>query len=208
MHIPRRLTGLLAGAALVAGATVAAAPAAHASTPGNRPLANVLLSDGNTFDSNRRDFDIVTEAALAVLADNPNSPVKVITQGKKPLTAFLPTDQGFRLLVKDLTGTTYSSEKKIFGVVESLGLDTVEAVLLYHVVPGLTITSAQAVNANGAELPTELGPEITVWVSHGTIRLVDQDLDDWNPKVIRVDVNKGNKQIAHGINYVLRPIDL
>ena len=29
-----------------------------------------------------------------------------------------------------------------------------------------------------------------------------------NARVIQVDINKGNKQIAHGINRVLRPIDL
>jgi hypothetical protein len=41
-----------------------------------------------------------------------------------------------------------------------------------------------------------------------TIRLVDADPDDWNAKVVKVDINKGSKQIAHGINYVLRPVNL
>ena len=38
--------------------------------------------------------------------------------------------------------------------------------------------------------------------------LVDQDPNSKDPKVIVLDINKGNRQIAHGINRVLRPLDL
>jgi hypothetical protein len=40
--------------------------------------------------------------------------------------------------------------------------------------------------------------------------LVDKDKDARNPRVIIPlrNINKGNKQIAHGIDRVLRPIDL
>ena len=40
------------------------------------------------------------------------------------------------------------------------------------------------------------------------IRLQDQDRNSRNPRVNVVDINKGNKQIAHGIDRVLRPLDL
>ena len=40
------------------------------------------------------------------------------------------------------------------------------------------------------------------------VRLVDADPDDRNPLVVQPNINKGNKQIAHGINRVLRPLDL
>ncbi len=65
----RRLAAAAAsGVALALGATVfAAAPASATQKPGTRPLAAVLLSDGNRFDRNSYDYDIVTEAALAVL---------------------------------------------------------------------------------------------------------------------------------------------
>jgi hypothetical protein len=43
-----------------------------------------------------------------------------------------------------------------------------------------------------------------------SITLKDRDKDDRDPKVVlkALDLNKGNKQIAHGIDRVLRPIDL
>jgi len=41
-----------------------------------------------------------------------------------------------------------------------------------------------------------------------TIYLQDKDPNARNPRVIVPDVNKGNKQIAHAIDRVLRPFDL
>ena len=42
------------------------------------------------------------------------------------------------------------------------------------------------------------------------ITLKDKDRDDRDPRVVlsALDLNKGNKQVAHGIDRVLRPIDL
>jgi uncharacterized surface protein with fasciclin (FAS1) repeats len=193
--------------ALVAGV----APAASAAT-GEKSLAAVLTSDGNTFDRNSYDYDIVTEAVVAVLKNNPNSPVSVLAAGSTPVTAFVPNDQAFRLLVKDLTGTTVWSEQKVFEAVAGLGLPTVETVLLYHVVPGKTITAGQALKSNNAVLPTAQGGTIKVQVrgigSHKFVRLVDKDPNARNPVVMTPNINKGNKQIAHGITRVLRPLDL
>ena len=56
----------------------------------------MLTSDGNRFDHNKRDFDVTTEAVLAVLAAKPTSPVGVLTKGKVALTAFVPTDRAMR----------------------------------------------------------------------------------------------------------------
>ena len=81
--------------------------------------------------------------------------------------------------------------------------------LLYHVVPGTTITAEQALGSDGAALPTALDDaSVTVSVSDDNLKLVDLDTSDGNAKVVVVDINKGNKQIAHGINKVLRPLDL
>jgi uncharacterized surface protein with fasciclin (FAS1) repeats len=153
---------------------------------------------------------IVTQAVLAVLAARPKSPVAVLTDGKTPVTAFIPTDRAFRILVKDLTGKNLKSEKKVFAAVAGLGIDTVEAVLLYHVIPGVTITKKAALRANGAKLTTAQGGPITVSVPcrHRSVRLIDQDPNARNPQVVAFDLNKGNRQIAHGINRVLRPVDL
>jgi hypothetical protein len=40
------------------------------------------------------------------------------------------------------------------------------------------------------------------------ISLKDADKNSRDPRVNVVNINAGNKQIAHGINRVLRPIDL
>ena len=133
----------------------------------------------------------------------------MLADGKTRVTAFLPTDRAFRLLVKDLTGTWAGSEKQVFTTVASLGIDTVETVLLYHVVPGATITYKQALRANGAALTMASGGTVTVKVrSRVFVKLVDADTDDADPYVIKANINKGNKQIAHGIDRVLRPINL
>jgi hypothetical protein len=200
---------------LVAAATSAAlalglAPSANAAEQrrGDRSLVTVLSADGAEFDHNWRDFDIVEAAVVAVLTEKPESPVGVLADGDVRLTAFIPTDRAFRKLVRDLTGDTKHREKAVFKTVASLGIDTVEAVLLYHVVPGATITARQALQADGAKLETALGPKIKVKVEHSRIILRDKDRNDKNPSVVKADVNKGNKQIAHGIGRVLRPADL
>ena len=40
------------------------------------------------------------------------------------------------------------------------------------------------------------------------IRLQDKDSNSRNARVNVADVNKGNMQIAHGVDRVLRPLDL
>jgi len=149
----------------------------HGST-GTRSLAAVLASDGNTFDHNPYDYDIVTEAVLAVLADDPTSPVAVLADGKVALTAFIPTDQAFRYLVHDLTGTWVKREKDVFAAVAGLGLPTVETVLLYHVVPGATITKKAALKSDGAKLATAQGGSVKVDVRrtwhHRSVTLIDK----------------------------------
>ena len=210
----RRVPALLAASALALGAVQATAPAASAKAAGEDSLAGVLTSDGNTFDTNSKDYDIVTEAALAVVAAKPSSPVAVLADGSKRLTVFAPTDQAFRLLAKDLTGQTIKSEKKIFNsLVDLAGVDTIETVLLYHVVAGKTLTSNKVLKADGAGLTTAQGGTIKVDVKKKprlSITLKDKDKNARDPRVIlsAIDINKGNKQVAHGINRVLRPIDL
>ena len=125
------------------------------------------------------------------------------------MTAFIPNDRAFRILVRQLTGKNVKTESAVFAAVASLGIPTVEQVLLYHVVPGATITSDQALKANGAKLTTALGKTITVRVTKGP-KIILQDLNRKvrDPRVIlaQVDINKGNAQVAHGIDRVLLPI--
>lgn len=186
------------------------APAANAAD-GNTSLAAVLTSDGNKFDTNWSDYDIVTEAVLAVLAAKPNSTVSALTDGDIALTAFIPNDRAFRKLVFDLTGSRPATERATFKAVAGLGIDTVEKVLLYHVVVGPAINSSAALAANGAALQTAAGKgpknrfEVRVYSGVPAIWLRDGNKMLKNPKVIlsQVDINSGNKQLAHGIDRVL-----
>ncbi|MEV0900639.1 fasciclin domain-containing protein [Actinoplanes sp. NPDC049802] len=203
----------VATAAVVASALSAAPAEAHGTKPlKNRSLAAVLGADKRGFDHNGHDYDILTAAVGAVLKAKPGSPVKVLADGRTPVTAFLPNDRAFQLLVKDITkAKRLTGEKKTFTAVAGLGIDTVESVLLYHVVPGATINRKAALKADNVRLKTAAGSSIKVNVYghwHKRISLIDADRSDRNPRVIRFDINKGNKQIAHGIDRVLRPVNL
>jgi uncharacterized surface protein with fasciclin (FAS1) repeats len=216
MRTKRFLTG---GAALMAAtalaATVVTGSTAQAATAkvGTTSLATVLTSDGNKFDSNPRDFDILTQAALAVLAAKPASPVSVLTDGTVRLTAFAPNDGAFKRLASSLAGRDIKRERAAFLAVAGLGIDTVERVLLYHVVAGATITAKMALASDGAKLATAAGPSLTVVVKgagtkHASVWIKDRNKSTTLAKVIVPDINKGNKQIAHGINAVLLPAKL
>jgi uncharacterized surface protein with fasciclin (FAS1) repeats len=215
-----RLARRLAVAAAVTALAVTAVPAAASAgtttsgATGTRSLAQVLTRDTGGFDRNGRDFDVLTKAVQAVLGAKPASPVKVLTDGTVALTAFIPTDRAFQRLVQDITDARrLPTESQAFTAVAGLGIDTVESVLLYHVVPGATIDARTALRSDGATLTTALGSALTVDVLrwHGKpvgLRLIDADTSDRNPRVVAVDINRGNRQIAHAIDRVLRPIDL
>lgn len=222
MRFRKKLTAVVAAAGLAGGIGLASAPVAGAEPapePAPPSLASVLLSDGDEFDRNAYDFDIVTQAVLTVLEAKPDSAVALLTQGDQAATAFIPNDRAFWALVGDLTGQYHGfftvDEQKVFDTVASLGVDTVETVLLYHVVPGATIDSNTAANVpRNTPLDTALaGAQIRVrpivpflkWIS-----LNDNDPSDIDPFVVpsKFDLNAGNPQVAHGIAFVLRPADL
>jgi uncharacterized surface protein with fasciclin (FAS1) repeats len=204
----------LTAVVLAATATVAAAPGAQAAPSGTHragttSLAAVLAADGHHFDKKWGDFDILDAAVMAVLKEKPKSPVAVLADGKVRLTAFLPTDRAFRRLAKTLTGKAPKTERATFKTLaKAAGVDVIETVLLYHVVPGKTLGAAKVVKADGKKLTTAQGGTVTVRVKGKKVILVDADPDVRNPRVIATDINKGNRQIAHAINRVLLPLDL
>ncbi|WP_370288793.1 fasciclin domain-containing protein [Nocardioides sp.] len=200
------VAGLLTS--VVAGTALAAAPAQAAHEPGTRSLATLLAKDKG-FDRNRQDFDILEAAVKAVLKAKPNSPVGVLAKGNTRVTAFLPTDGAFRWLVRDLTGRSYNAESSVFKKLAStVDIDTIEAVLLYHVIAGKTIDSKGVIARDDKAVRTALGPTFIVRVQKNRIVLSDRDGDARNPIILKTDINKGNKQIGHAIDRVLRPVNL
>lgn len=205
----KRILAFFTSTALL-GATVALSPAAQAEEAqpmGINALTNVLNVGEFAFDSNLADFDVLTYLALDIMGTRPNSPVWALADGNVQLTAFIPTDRAFKKLIKGLTGQSYVSERKIYKAVRSLGFDTVEKVLLYHVVVGAPILSEAALAANGSLLTTAEGSAIRVVYDGSELKLQDKDRKRINPRVIldRVDINAGNNQVAHPINGVLLP---
>jgi uncharacterized surface protein with fasciclin (FAS1) repeats len=205
---------LRARVAAVAVATgVLVAPLALASPaqaePGTKSLASILLKDTTegmpNFDKNGQDFDILTAAVLAVLDADPESPVSLLTDGEVRLTAFIPVDAGFVKTAKAL-GVEAKTEKGLVNkLVDVFGVDGIEQILLYHVVPGAKINAKAAAASDGAMLTMANDQTVKVNVTRDGIFLKDKNNDVANPKVIVTDINKGNEQIAHAINRVLLP---
>lgn len=204
----------IAALTVVASLAVMAPAAAQETAAEEMPtLAEILLSDSakdndDGFDGRSWDYDIVTQAVLlfpdlVAAASDPDA----------ALTAFLPRDGAFRKLVYQLTGEWMLAEADVFAAVASLGTDTVKDVLLYHLV-GAKISYKDALGANGAVLDTLLdGATIKVKVKNfwfwRWIKIADADTNDRNPIVVRPNLGgEASNGYAHGINRVLRPIDL
>ncbi len=200
----RSLATAAASLALVGSVAVATPAAAETAGP---TLTDLLEAQGGGTDRNWYDFDIlaagVEAAGLSEALDDPNA----------DLTVFLPNDRAFQALVADLFGWRYwfAGEAKILDKVASLGAETLATVILYHAVPG-RIDSATALSVpRGTALTTLQGGDIRVYPKKrfGTAFLADQDRNDINPFLVRskLDIEASNG-IAHGISFVLRPIDL
>ena len=117
MRVKKAIAGVTAAAAALAGGVALAAPAQAAPSS----LAEVLGvgDDSLGFDKNRYDFDILREAAEAVLAEKPGSPVGLLADGDFALTAFIPNDRAFQVLEWSLTGSWERKESKVFsGIVK------------------------------------------------------------------------------------------
>ena len=201
---------LIAAAAVITGLTLAVAPAAQADD--HQPtLADILLSDSagddaDGFDSNQDDFDIVTQALLAT--NGLNGLATAAGTAGADVTVFLPTDKAFRITVEDLLGVSIKDESELFdAIVATLGVDTVSAVLQYHVVPLVADSATVLSLGDGFEVPTLLADATFTLDFKGRqpqIRLVDDGGPGRDPIVRAVDIRASNG-VAHVIDRVLIP---
>jgi len=207
MNLRSRVAAVAVATGVLVAPLALAGPAQAA--PGTKSLASILLKDTTegqpNFDKNGQDFDILTAAVLAVLDADPESAVGLLTDGEVRLTAFIPVDAGFVKTAKAL-GVEAKTEKGLVNkLVDAFGVDGIEEILLYHVVPGAKINAKAAAASDGAELAMANEQTVKVNVTRDGIFLKDKNNEVANPKVIVTDINKGNEQIAHAINRVLLP---
>lgn len=198
---------VLAGAALVT--NPGPAPAAVTSSGlGTQSLATVLAADGHHFDTNPRDFDVVDKLVTRILADKPGSRLAILADGSKRLTAFLPTDGAMRRTISMINEHQYGSERSVFRAIwKTAGLEATERILLYHLVAGRTLTYHQLRDAAPTSLTTLQGGRVVVRITSGNLMLHDHNPDSPNSRVFHSisNINKGNRQIAHGISWVISP---
>jgi uncharacterized surface protein with fasciclin (FAS1) repeats len=138
MRVKKSLAAATAAAAALAGVALAA-PAQAASQPTLTDLA-VSISGGPKAgqpDRNNADFDIAVAALVATGLDKP------LDDPRARFTVVLPNDRAFIRSANELIAAlnldipTIRSEKRALDFyVNTVGLDTVETVLLYHVVAG------------------------------------------------------------------------
>jgi uncharacterized surface protein with fasciclin (FAS1) repeats len=203
-----KIRTLLASAAAAVTLTVGI-PTAASAAPGPT-IADLLDAQGNGPDRNWYDFDLlaagVDAAGLSGALDDPSA----------DLTVFIPNDLAFRNLVVDLYGPSFrtASEAQVLGKLVELETGapgTLATVILYHAVPG-QIDSSTALSVRwNTQIPTLQGEPIAVRPLRfaGTAQLGDRDFDDTDAFLLGpwLDIQASNG-IAHGINEVLRPVNL
>lgn len=221
-----------AGSALALVATLGIAAAPANAGKGDKPLSKVIGI--GKFDSNGKDFDILAALVNAALDFNSDSPLKVITNGSTKLTVFAPDDTAFKNFARTVTGKSKISEKEaVEAILATVSVDPtkdgdseagtetpepagpaptisdLEGLLLGHMVDG-TITAKMLVKPKYKKVKTKTGVKIKVLVkkpksNSPKIRLKNGLPSFKDPKVVKTDINKGNKQIAHAISQVYLP---
>ena len=175
---------------------------------GTVSLAAALKLDQPAFDTNWYDHDVLVHLLNRVLAAKPNSPLAVLKDGTVPLTVLAPDDFAFRSLAgyRNGRGVVLSTEARVYAFIARLHIDTLERVLKYHLIPSGVIPAMDLLASNGLSLPTQEGSPIRVSIAT-SVRLVDVSTRP-RESLVRLsdlDINKGNRQIAHSISAVLLP---
>jgi len=182
--------------------------------------------DGDTFvdfigeqaEAKRGQFNIIGQVVDALVKAGELDSGDVAALSSAPLTAFLPTDIGFRRLVADLDNKKWWQVKErdvIPFLVDALGLETIREVVKYHIFAGDKVDYREALSL---DTNRRNGTSASIGMYDGTGQLgIDRrgfalQLDDAgnaglgtnNPWVVRANIDGGNA-IVHGISEVLLP---
>jgi len=168
-------------------------------------------------DAKRGQFNIIGNVVLALAGSGDLTKADVDALGSTELTAFLPTDNGFRRLVADLQGKKWWQVKEgdvIPFLVETLGLPTIAEVVKYHIFAGGQVDYRSALRLddnrrNGTDVFIEMynGGDLGIDRRGFALQLDDAGnagLGTNNPWVVRANIDGGNA-IVHGISEVLLP---
>lgn len=199
----RRKLSIMLAAALAM--TVLAIPATADEDPFT--IVDAVLADDGEFD--------VLEAAVLAVEGAGVLPAATLLSGEGQFTVFAPTDKAFEKLAEDLSGMDFDGDDEVIGwLVGNLPIETIAAVLAYHVVDpavvDFAVDSSTVVTLPAA--PMLDGNTVGIFApgkAFRSIQFVDNDPDARNPKLVKglfdIEVDNG---IIHGIDRVLRPIDL
>lgn len=173
-----------------------------------RSLAAALAADGHGFDTNPHDFDIFEKFMRKVRAARPHSDVAMLWRGRQHVTAFLPTDGAWRRAARKITGHRFDSERRVFRTFRSLGgVRIQEEFVLFHVVPGTTLTRRELRAAAPTRLRTAQGGFLRIRARDRDLLVVDRLEISPNARMIPAlrNFNKGNRQIAQPIDWLQHP---
>lgn len=213
-----RIRSILVAGAIAASTvfgTAAVASAEPPPPPAEPTLADILAAQGPVGDRNWYDFDIVAAIVGKILEAKPGSPLALAADPNGPkLTAFLPNDRAFQAFAADQLGWKYwfADESKVAaGLLAKYDIDTLELVVGYHVHVGYVDSKTALSVPRGTKLDMVAGGSIKVTPVRflGTAVLSDNDRNDIDPFLVpsKLDI-KASNGIAHGIAFVLRPVDL
>jgi hypothetical protein len=168
-------------------------------------------------DAKRGQFNIIGNVVLALAGSGDLSGDDVAALSSAEITAFLPTDLGFRRLAADLQGKSWWQVKErdvIPFLVDTLTLPTIAEVVKYHIFAGGQVDYRTALSLddnrrNGTDVFIEMynGGELGIDRRARWLQLDDAGAAGFgtnNPWVVRPNINGGNA-VVHGISEVLLP---
>lgn len=219
-----RLRVLVASAVVAAGllgpaAAAGAAPSAASVQGAAVPRAVRATSHPSAFqyldahyprlDRNWGNFSIATRLLADIQAAGGGTYTAVLFRSGARATVLLPTDNALRLLLTQVTGHRFTTERAVLARYETMVKDDVDGLLGYGIVRGRTLTASAIIRSAGQNLRSVWTPRtIHVAVYHfrsGTVvSLWDKDRRLRNPHLIlsASNLNRGASEVIHGIDRV------